>query len=59
MSNVNSYGRESIYDQVPLSLFAGAFGWDVVQKLGLSLVPANQIILKPELLKRRSNNEQA
>lgn len=46
MSNINSYGRASLGDLAPYELFAAMYGEDVLKKLNLELIPANEINLK-------------
>jgi IS30 family transposase len=52
MSHINSYSREKLNDKAPLDIFAAIYGADVVEKLGYRRIPANEIVLKPSLLKR-------
>jgi len=51
MSHINSYSREKLNDKSPLEMFGFLYGKDVLEKLDLSPVPPNEIILKPSLLK--------
>jgi IS30 family transposase len=50
MSHVNSYTREVLGGKAPIDEFARIFGWDVVKKLGLRKITANDITLNPSLL---------
>lgn len=52
MNNVNSYGRPSLNDRSPYELFKLVFGNDVLKKVGAELVPADNIILHPSLLRK-------
>jgi IS30 family transposase len=52
MSHINSYSREKLNDKAPLDIFATIYGHDIVDKLGYSRIPANDIVLKPSLLRR-------
>jgi len=52
MSHINSYSREKLNDKSPLELFGFLYGFDVVTKLGIHKIPANEILLKPALLKK-------
>ena len=54
MSHINSYSREKLNDKCPLDIFGLLYGDSVVEKLGLCKIPANEIVLKPSLLKKRS-----
>jgi IS30 family transposase len=52
MSHINSYSREKLNDKSPLDMFGLLFGNSVIEKLGQRKIPANEIILKPSLLKK-------
>ena len=52
MSHVNSYSREKLNDKTPFDMFGFLYGRDVLEKLGLYKVSANDILLKPSLLKK-------
>jgi len=52
MSHINSYPREKLHDKSPLELFGFLYSADVPAKLGISKISANEIMLKPELLKK-------
>ena len=52
MSHINSYSREKLNDKSPFDMFGFIYGYDVLEKLGIFKVPANEILLKPSLLKR-------
>lgn len=52
MSHINSYSRGKWGDKSPLDMFGFLYGEDVALKLGLSKIPANEILLKPSLLKK-------
>jgi transposase, IS30 family len=52
MSHINSYSREKLNDKSPFDIFGFLYGYDVLKKLGISKVPANEILLKPSLLKK-------
>lgn len=51
MSHINSYGRRKLKDKSPIDVFSFLHGDDVIQKLGITRVSPNDIILKPKLLK--------
>jgi IS30 family transposase len=51
MSHINSYTREKLNNRSPFDVFGFLYGFDVLAKLGASKIPANEIILKPSLLK--------
>jgi IS30 family transposase len=53
MSHINSYSREKLNDKTPYDLFGFLYGDIVAEKLGQCKIPANEILLKPSLLKKR------
>lgn len=52
MSHINSYSRPKLNDKTPYELFAFLYGQDILDKLGLSLIPPNEIVLKPSLFRK-------
>ena len=52
MNHINSYGRKKLNDRSPYSVFSFLHGTDVLNKLDAELIPANDIILNPILLKK-------
>ena len=50
LSHINSYSRPALNDKSPCDLFAFAYGSDLLNKLGVHRIPANEIRLKPSLL---------
>jgi len=51
MSHINSYSRAKLNDRSPFEVFSFLYGEGILEKLGLRLIPPNEIILKPQLLK--------
>ncbi len=51
MSHINSTARPSLQDRTPIELALQHFGKDTVEKLGLQVIKADDVCLKPELLK--------
>jgi IS30 family transposase len=53
MSHINSYARNALGGQTPTEVFLRQHTKieDLLKKLGASIIPANDIILKPSLLK--------
>ena len=51
LSHINSYSREKLGDKSPLDTFSFLYGKNTLNKLGISKIMPNDIILKPELLK--------
>jgi IS30 family transposase len=52
MDNINSYGREIINDRTPYHMFEFLYGTEAIRKLGVNLVPPDDIRLLPALLKK-------
>lgn len=52
MSHINSYSRAKLNDKSPFIVFSYIYGQGILEKLGLRLIPANEIILKPNLLRK-------
>jgi len=52
MSHINSYSREKFNDMSPHDMFCLLYGVSVLDMLGIRKIPANEIILKPSLLKK-------
>jgi IS30 family transposase len=52
MNHINSYKRKKLNNRSPYETFSFYHGEEVLHKLGCSLVPADEILLKPTLLKR-------
>lgn len=51
MSHINSYARKNLGDKCPYDVFAYQYGEDILKVFNLERIPADQIILSPELLK--------
>jgi len=51
MSHINSYSREKLNDKSPHDLFDLLFGHETLAKLNQIMIPPNEILLKPSLLK--------
>ena len=51
MSHINSYRRASLGNKSPYEMFAFMYGEEILKKLGLKLIPPDEINLSPELLK--------
>jgi hypothetical protein len=52
MSHINSYSREKLNDKTPFEMFTFLYGQGILEKLGLRIIPPNEIILKPYLLRK-------
>lgn len=52
VSHINSYSRAKLNDKTPFEMFIFLYGNGILEKLGLRIIPANEIILKPLLLKK-------
>ena len=53
MHHINSYKRKELNDKSPHELFVSIFGQEIADKLGLVLIPPDDIILTPRLLRKR------
>ena len=51
MSHINSYKRKSTDYSTPIELFRAHFGSEILSKLNIKEIPANDIILTPALVK--------
>ena len=51
MSHINSYTRKKLNNRSAHQLFSFFYGEDTLDLLNVQCIPANEIILKPELLK--------
>lgn len=52
MNHINSYGRKKLNDKSPHLVFSFLHGTDILEKLDATIISANDIILKPKLLKK-------
>lgn len=52
MNHINSYGRKKLNCQSPHHMFSILHGDITLEKLGAILVPSNEIVLLPKLLKK-------
>ena len=52
MDHINSYKRKKLNNRSPYETFSFYYGEDVLKKLGCKPVAAENIILKPKLLKK-------
>ena len=52
MSHINSYNRKKLNNQSAYQLFSFIIGGDILDKLGIVTIPANEITLTPLLLKK-------
>jgi len=52
MSNINSYLRKKLNDRSPYEVFSFLYREGILGKIGLRRIPSNEIILKPQFLKK-------
>jgi len=52
MNHINSYRRPNLGDKTPYEVFASLYGEDLLRKMGAELIPSDNIILRPSLLKK-------
>ena len=53
MDHINSHGRPELGDKSPYEMFEFYYGKEISDLLGVHKIAANEITLKPELLKNR------
>ena len=51
MSHIDSYLRKALGNKSPYDTFVFQYGIETLEKFGLRKIPADEIILSPELLK--------
>ena len=51
MSHINSYARKNLGNKSPYDVFAFQYGEDILKCFNLKRIPADEIILTPDLLK--------
>jgi len=52
MSHINSYSREKLNEKSPFDMFNFFYGRETLEKLGQNKISANEILLKPTLLRK-------
>jgi len=52
MNHINSYGREKLNYRSPAAAMTSLFGKEVLELLNVRIIPANEIVLHPKLLKK-------
>lgn len=52
MNHINSYKRADLGDKSPHEIFAALYGNDILRRMGAELIPADEITLRPYLLKK-------
>ena len=52
MNHVNSYSRERLANKTPYEAFRFLYGQEILDKLGAELILPNEVILRPDLLKK-------
>lgn len=50
-SHINSYRRKKLNNQSPIELFSNAYGKDVLTKLGLTIIPTDEVTLNLSIIK--------
>lgn len=51
MNNINNYTRKSLGDNTPYKVFEFIYGKEILKKLGVKYITANDVLLKPSLVK--------
>ncbi len=52
MNNINSYKREKLNNHSPIHAMSSLFGQEILEKLNISIIQPDDIILSPKLLKK-------
>jgi IS30 family transposase len=52
MNHINSYGRKNLGDKSPYKVFASLYGEDILRKMGATLIPPDEVTLRPSLLNK-------
>lgn len=52
MNHINSYSREKLNDKSPYASFNFFYGQAILDRLGITAIPPNEILLRPTLLTR-------
>ena len=52
MNHINSYSRPELGDKSPYEMFEFYYGTEVLELLGVKRIEPNEIILRPNLLKK-------
>jgi IS30 family transposase len=52
MNHVNSMPRGNLNGKAPVQVFQSLYGEETAAKLGLKYIPLEELLLKPELLKK-------
>jgi IS30 family transposase len=55
MNHINSYARKKLNDQTPYQAFRFFHGKDILDRLGAVPIPANEVTLKPELIRKKTD----
>lgn len=53
LDHIDSYSRRKLNGKSPYEMFSFLHGYDTAEKLGLHMIPANDIVLTPALLRHR------
>lgn len=53
MSHINSYSRNNLNDKTSFQVFSFLYGDAILPRLGITEIPANDVTLKPYLLKKK------
>lgn len=52
MSHINSYSRSNLGDKTPYEVFASLYGEKTLERMGISFIEADDVILRPSLFKK-------
>jgi len=51
MNHINSYTRKKLGNRTPYEVFKEIYGLEIIKKLGINFIQADEVTLKPSLLK--------
>jgi IS30 family transposase len=57
MNHINSYSRESLGNKTPYEVFAFLYGDDILKRLGCTMIPANEVNLKPSIFGKKRGSQ--
>lgn len=56
MNHINSYSRKSLGNKSPYEVFSFLYGEDILKRLGCTMIPANEVTLKPSIFGKKDNS---
>ena len=56
MNHINSYTREGLGDKSPYEMFAFLYGQDILDLLGVKLIPPQEITLSKDVFRKEDSD---